>query len=123
MCVRAKRVGCFKGTTDGCDLWVGHNHPFLTGMNIVMDETTELALAKLFAALWDTMSDNNSLDPQEIQDMLENSGLATWSEASEDEAEVSEGEIEEGDPLLLLTAEGKMLYLMGTTDVSNPDSP
>lgn len=69
-----------------------------------MDEGSETALAKLFAAIWDAHTDSMGMDADEIETMLDNSGLTKWIVVEPGKA-----------PILLLTAEGKTIYLMGTT--------
>ena len=85
-----------------------------------MEADTEIALAKIFAALWDTMADSNGLDPQEIQDLIDSSGLASWTELTAEEAEFNaeftDDNSEEGEPILKLTSEGKTVYLMGSRE-------
>ena len=80
-----------------------------------MEADTEIALAKIFAALWDTMADSNGLDPQEIQDLIDSSGLASWTELTKEEAEFTD-DSEEGEVILKLTSEGKTVYLMGSRE-------
>jgi hypothetical protein len=63
-------------------------------------------LERLFAELWDAFLSGDGVDGQELEVLLENTGLAKWKEASE--SDVTDG-IELGDPLLTLTEAGKLI--------------
>jgi hypothetical protein len=70
-------------------------------------------LATLFSAIWDNFLDGSGLDGFQLQDLLENSGLAAWRDATEEDVLRSHMEIEIGDPLLFLTETGKRLVQLG----------
>jgi hypothetical protein len=70
----------------------------------MMADTTQLE--KLFAELWGAFLSGDGVDDEELEVMLENTGLAVWREASENDVT---GVIELGDPMLELTEEGKRI--------------
>ena len=70
-------------------------------------------LARLFAELWTAFLLGSSIDGGELQDMIEHTGLATWSEATAEDVEASYMDIEVGDQLLKLTDEGRAIYWRG----------
>ena len=63
-------------------------------------------LERLFAELWDAFLNGDGVDSQELEVLLENTGLAVWREATE--SDLADG-LELGDPLLELTEEGKRI--------------
>lgn len=64
-------------------------------------------LARLFADIWAVFLDGGDIDGDQLQDMIERTGLAAWSDATAAEVEASQLELEIGDPLLKLTDEGR----------------
>jgi hypothetical protein len=63
-------------------------------------------LEGLFAELWDAFLGGDGIDAQELEVLLESTGLAVWKEAGEIDVKDN---VELGDPMLELTEEGKRL--------------
>jgi hypothetical protein len=64
-------------------------------------------LSKLFSIVWESFLDGSGLDGFEIEDMIEQCELATWREATQEDIDNSNVDLEEGDPILCLNEDGK----------------
>jgi hypothetical protein len=69
-------------------------------------------LAKFFDEMWRTFVDGGSVDGFELQSAIERTGLVVWRPATADEAANFAVDIEEGDPALFLTDEGKWVLAL-----------
>ena len=70
-------------------------------------------LARLFAELWAAFLLGSGIEGGELQDVIERTGLAAWTDATAADVEASFMEIEVGDPILRLTEEGRAIYWRG----------
>jgi hypothetical protein len=74
----------------------------------------ELALCRMFAALWDAFQQGVGIDAMDVETILDHSSLAVWLPATEADVQANEGlEIEVGDKLLTLTVDGRRLAREG----------
>lgn len=69
--------------------------------------TTEDRLAWFFRQLWHVFLCCSPLDPVDLMNTIEKSGLAVWVAATEEQAKAADGDFEEGDPMLVLTPAAK----------------
>ena len=82
--------------------------------NPMSDDT----LARLFAELWTAFLLGSGIEGGELQAIIEHTGLATWQDATPTDVEASYMDIEVGDPILKLTAEGRAIYWRGQPPAS-----
>jgi hypothetical protein len=66
-------------------------------------------LARLFAAVWDAFIDGVEIDAWDLEKLIEDTGLAEWRPATEEDVANTNIELEVGDPLLVLTEEGRRI--------------
>jgi hypothetical protein len=72
------------------------------------------ALCLMFAALWDAFQEGMSIEAYDLEVMVQNTGLAVWLPATEEDVRANEGlELEVGDTLLKLTEEGRAVVKAG----------
>ena len=62
-------------------------------------------MAWFFSQAWDVFIDGGEIDGDALQDLIKKSGLANWQPATAEQVEKFHGDIEEGDPMLVLTPE------------------
>ena len=68
----------------------------------------------MFAALWDAFQEGMSIEAYDLEVMVQNTGLAVWLPATEEDVRANEGlELEVGDTLLKLTEEGRAVVKAG----------
>ena len=70
-------------------------------------------LARLFSELWAVFLLGSGIDAAELQDLIERTGLAAWTDATAADVEASYMDIEVGEPILRLTEEGRAIYWRG----------
>jgi hypothetical protein len=71
-------------------------------------------LAYVFAELWEAFTDGSlDIDGPDIERIIETTGLATWDIATREDVKNTFAEIEEGDAILRLTAEGRAVVSKG----------
>lgn len=68
--------------------------------------------AAFFAAMWVAFIEDGEADGDVLMTELEKSGLAEWRPATAAEAEISQHDVEEGDSILALNADGKAVLAM-----------
>jgi hypothetical protein len=74
----------------------------------------EIALCRMFAALWEAFQEGVGIDAMDLETMLDQSALAVWLPATDEDVRAYEGlELCVGDPLLKLTDEGRRLVREG----------
>ena len=72
------------------------------------------ALCLMFAALWDAFQEGIGIEACDLEVMVQNTGLAVWLPATEEDVRANEGlELEVGDTLLKLTEEGRAVVKAG----------
>ena len=75
-----------------------------------MTEEQQLKVAKVFDTIWRAFIDGGSFDSVDIHEMLVESGLTKCRLATEDEAQTHE--VEEGEKLICLNADGLAVVAM-----------
>ena len=86
---------------------------------------TEIGLCRLFAACWEAFTEGMGIDPQDLESMLDHSGLAVWLPATEEDVQAwgDKFELEVGDMLLKLTPEGRRLATEGRRLIREAPKP
>jgi hypothetical protein len=78
--------------------------PHLTAAN---DPPRPDPLARFFATAWSDFLKFGSWGGSDLQDAIEAAGLGEWREATEEDADNNNHDIEVGDPILVLTDAGR----------------
>lgn len=68
---------------------------------------TEDRMAWLFRQVWRRFTEGGDMDAVDLMQMIERSGLATWIAATAEQATNADCDMDEGDPLLVLTPEAR----------------
>jgi hypothetical protein len=71
--------------------------------------TEHPGLARLFAVVWDAFIDGVGIDAWDLEKLIEDTGLAEWRPATEDDLADLGAELDIGDPVLVLTEEGRRI--------------
>jgi hypothetical protein len=78
---------------------------------------TDRGLARLFVSVWDAFMGGVGIEALDLEKLVEDTGLAVWREATEEEiAEYAGWELEPGDNMLFLTEEGRAVVREGRNE-------